>query len=175
MKTNIKTLAIAIALAGTAATASANVVGPSHLGNLSGKAIAIGNSFASGAAINDIYTFDIHPLSSAAGTAVTLNYNLFPGFNTFISNFNIAFLDSSNTVIVQDAPTHVGDTTLNISALLNAGTNYQFRVTGIATGTLGGSYGGALAAAPVPEAETWAMLLAGLGLLGFMASRRMPV
>lgn len=27
-------------------------------------------------------------------------------------------------------------------------------------------------AAPVPEADTWAMLLAGLGLLGFMARRR---
>jgi MYXO-CTERM domain-containing protein len=29
-----------------------------------------------------------------------------------------------------------------------------------------------IAAAPVPEADTWAMLLAGLGLVGFMARRR---
>ena len=29
-------------------------------------------------------------------------------------------------------------------------------------------------AAPVPEPETWAMLLAGLGLVGFMARRRKP-
>jgi MYXO-CTERM domain-containing protein len=29
-----------------------------------------------------------------------------------------------------------------------------------------------LTAAPVPEAETWAMMLAGLGLLGFMARRK---
>jgi hypothetical protein len=28
--------------------------------------------------------------------------------------------------------------------------------------------------APVPEAETWAMMLAGLGLVGFMARSRTP-
>jgi hypothetical protein len=45
-------------------------------------------------------------------------------------------------------------------------------VLGTTTGTLGGSYGGALAAVAVPEAETYAMMLAGLGLVGFMVSRR---
>ena len=29
-----------------------------------------------------------------------------------------------------------------------------------------------LSVSPVPEAQTWAMLVAGLGLLGFMARRR---
>jgi hypothetical protein len=29
-----------------------------------------------------------------------------------------------------------------------------------------------IAAAPVPEAETYAMMLAGLGLVGFMVARR---
>jgi hypothetical protein len=29
-----------------------------------------------------------------------------------------------------------------------------------------------ITAAPVPEAETYAMMLAGLGLVGFMARRR---
>ena len=35
-----------------------------------------------------------------------------------------------------------------------------------------GSYAGNIAIAPVPEPETYAMLLAGLGLLGFSARRR---
>jgi len=39
-------------------------------------------------------------------------------------------------------------------------------------GTAGGIYAGALSAQAVPEAETYAMLLAGLGLVGFMVSRR---
>jgi hypothetical protein len=31
---------------------------------------------------------------------------------------------------------------------------------------------GTIAAAPVPEASTYGMMMAGLGLVGFMASRR---
>ena len=65
------------------------------------------------------------------------------------------------------------DYTLSLSAMLPAATGYRFVVSGNVTGTLGGSYGGVLAAAPVPEPETWAMLLAGLGLVGFSARRRM--
>ena len=37
---------------------------------------------------------------------------------------------------------------------------------------LGGSYGGVLQALPVPEPETYFMMLVGLGVMGFMARRR---
>jgi hypothetical protein len=42
------------------------------------------------------------------------------------------------------------------------------------SGVTGGSasYGGNLVAAPIPEPETYAMMLAGLGVIGFLASRR---
>jgi hypothetical protein len=35
-----------------------------------------------------------------------------------------------------------------------------------------GSFGGAVMLAPVPEPATYGLMLAGLGLLGFMARRR---
>jgi hypothetical protein len=48
---------------------------------------------------------------------------------------------------------------------------YQLKVSGT---TVGGqaSYGGNIVATPVPEPETYAMLLAGLGVVGFLARRR---
>jgi hypothetical protein len=164
---------LALALAGAmGSAAAASAVGPGYLGNLTGQSISIGNGFAAGALINDLYTFDILPQSATAGTAVTISLD-FGGQTAFaISNFKIAFEDSANNVITfNDTPVN---NALSISANLPAASGYQFVVTGDATGTLGGSYGGALAAvaASVPEAKTYGMMLAGLGLVGFVVYRR---
>ncbi|MEK7708235.1 MAG: FxDxF family PEP-CTERM protein, partial [Pseudomonadota bacterium] len=42
-----------------------------------------------------------------------------------------------------------------------------------ATGGQFASYAGTMNISPIPEPETYAMLLAGLGLIGFSARRRM--
>jgi hypothetical protein len=55
-------------------------------------------------------------------------------------------------------------------APLLAGT-YRFDVAGTTTSGAG-SYAVAVSLAPVPEPETYAMMLAGLGLMGFIARRR---
>jgi hypothetical protein len=55
---------------------------------------------------------------------------------------------------------------------LDAG-SYSIMVTGLADGTHGGTYGIDLTTAtPMPEPSTYAMLLGGLGLIGFIARRR---
>lgn len=153
---------------------SAAAVGPGYLGNLSGQSFSIGSSFSPSSVINDVYTFDILPLASVAGTAVTVNLDIpsFSGTEFAISNFGVEFRDASNNLIASDFQTSSTDYTVEIAADLAAGSGYQFIVSGKVTGTLGGSYGGALAAAPVPEPRDWLMMLAGLGLVGFVAARR---
>lgn len=51
--------------------------------------------------------------------------------------------------------------------------SYFLKITGVADGTHGGVYGLDLTqATPMPEPSTYAMLLGGLGVVGFIARRR---
>ena len=50
--------------------------------------------------------------------------------------------------------------------------NYYLQVNGTLVSDAGASFGGAVMMAPVPEPETYGMMLGGLGLLGFLARRR---
>jgi hypothetical protein len=50
--------------------------------------------------------------------------------------------------------------------------NYYIKVSGNLVGNTGASFGGAVMLAPVPEPETYGMMLGGLGVLGFLARRR---
>lgn len=62
------------------------------------------------------------------------------------------------------------------SAYNLAAGDYYYKVTGTATGSLGGVFALTSTTAPVavvPEADSYAMMLAGLGMLGLMAKRRM--
>ena len=55
--------------------------------------------------------------------------------------------------------------------MLGAG-DYILEIRGDVVGTAGGSYSGVLNVSPVPEAGETAMLLLGVGLIGFVAARR---
>jgi hypothetical protein len=50
--------------------------------------------------------------------------------------------------------------------------DYTLKIGGNSVGQGGGFYSVAAVTVPVPEPETWAMLLAGLGLVGFAVRRR---
>lgn len=97
---------------------------------------------------------------------------------------NVISLSNVNNVIftafnlyenaVKIATGLVGGTTSFLS--FNGGAtpgNYQLEVAGFKMAPrLSGSYAGNISIAPVPEPEIYAMLLAGLGLIGFSARRR---
>ena len=50
--------------------------------------------------------------------------------------------------------------------------DYYLQVSGELVSDAGASFGGAVALAPVPEPETYGLMLGGLGVLGFLAHRR---
>ena len=57
------------------------------------------------------------------------------------------------------------------SLSLSAG-SYTAKVSGMGAGTIGGLYTFSAISAPVPEANTLTLMLAGFGLVGFMSYRR---
>jgi len=61
-------------------------------------------------------------------------------------------------------------TGLDFTALTSG--DYFMKVSGTGVGSSGGTYGVDLTVSPVPEAETYSMMLLGLGLMGFIARRR---
>ncbi len=119
---------------------------------------------------SDTYTFDL-TTTSAVGSGIT-NIPLYLNFGSInisydINSLNLAVFDSSNTMVAD-----VNSDPLLFNGLLSAGNGYSLKVTGTATGNMGGLYTLGMVAAPVPEADAWAMMGAGLGLLGWRFARR---
>lgn len=145
-----------------------------NLGDLSGNTFNLFNSFGSpgsfGLSFDDTYVFDLSQAAQTGGTSVTFAVN-FGGNGLALSNMTFTLLDSAFNVLGSDSQALSGNT-LSVNSLLGPGIGYRFVVTGDVTGNLGGSYSGLVAAVPVPEAETWALMLAGLGLVSLMARRR---
>jgi len=128
-------------------------------------------------AFSDHFLFNLDH-TFEAGASVTSSY--VKGKDVQITGFNIVQYGTSESDIIKTvygvnelATNGVGKKdwwTLDTSWLV-AG-NYYLEVTGNVLGANGGSYSADLNVAAVPEPETYAMLLGGLGLVGFVARRR---
>jgi hypothetical protein len=139
-----------------------------HLGTLgAGETYLSGSSTSNVLVANgsflDIYNFSLVSLSDFDADATTLNFRRFQINNT---TFGYTLFDSANTVL------STGNSSSGFSLSSLASGPYYLEVSGFATGANGGLYNGALTVTPVPEPETFAMLLAGLGLMGTIARRR---
>jgi hypothetical protein len=141
----------------------------------------IGNTVAAVAghstvSFDDIYTFSVPAanLGDPSGTYTVghtkigkvTSDNLSIGDITF---FSVDALGGHHTIA-----TDFGGGDFSPSVTLTSGA-YGFEITGnTLLSNKGGSYGGnlSLTLTPVPEPETYGMLLVGLGLLGFTARRK---
>ena len=112
--------------------------------------------------------------SVAAPATITLLDN-FTNFS-LISSLNATLFNSAAVAVYAGTPNTpvVGSSFQNLTPFSLAAGSYDLHIGGNVLA--GGFYSGKLAlnstAMPIPEPETYAMILAGLGLMGFVARRR---
>lgn len=119
--------------------------------------------FKAAGVFSDTWAFDITVPTFSSGWAIT--HEISTLFS--IGSFAVSLTGPTGTYLLPGTPNaKVGEGTFT------PGT-WFFTVSGVATGSQGGAYSFAAVTQPVPEPETYAMLLAGLGLVGAVARRRM--
>lgn len=154
--------AAAIACAATGASAATYLMGDvTAAGGFSFDSSSLSGSFS------DTYVFSIADLSDLS-ISVT---NAFTTSNGKIASF--AGLLSGPGL----AGSALGLTTIGKMQVLSGdlstamGGEYTLTLSGSAMGT--GYYGGVASVSPVPEPETYGLMLAGLGAIAFVARRRL--
>jgi hypothetical protein len=172
MKKNTQSVLAAVLLAGAAF--SANAADASHTTKavvLNAGASAFSGSFSAGLAQNtfaDKFSFSVSgasklvaDLTSTAPAAAGLDIT---GFNLYATGGTLVYSGKKISTGYLD------NWKLN-GPVLAAG-SYYLEVDGKVNSAAAGSFSGNIRVAAVPEPETYAMLLAGLGLIGFTAARR---
>ena len=143
-----------VALAAVLAVSSIPVLAVStDLGALNGDSEGFGNFFTSGAGVfSDTFTFSIGSAQTVSGMTGSSG----------IGAFGLVLLDSMGDTLATDT------TPASFSFALGAG-SYALNFVGFSAAP-GSFYGGSVSA--VPEPETYALMLAGLGIIGFIGARR---
>lgn len=179
MKLQVLTLVAGLAMTGSAYAVTA--LNHTHTGPITGNIIT--SSFGAGetfvdafsvaavGTINHSLTFNINTNLYAGSGVSDIPLDLTYGYFTLnilnINNLSAKIFDSNNilyaTFMQNGDANHL---TLPSSSYFAVG-DYTLKIGGDATGTSGGMYTVAAVTVPVPEPETWAMLLVGLGLVGF--------
>jgi hypothetical protein len=176
IKNSMKLTVVAAMLAGMSVGANATTTG---LGTVTTAPTTFGGTvLGSGVAFSDIFTFDASQSNantsfSVVDVPLTVGGTNFDGILTGLSLFSAGangIVGGGDDTLLRSSTSTGGDSlTLNYDQPLS-GASF-ITVTGLSNGSAGAIYAGAMAAA-VPEPETYAMLLAGLGLMGAVVRRR---
>jgi len=157
-------------------TETGTMANPYDIGTLDASFSSVFVTLAAAGAFSEFATFTVpagfNMVNAAANTyALSITLPLPIGLVTIgsISMFNMDIVGGSPAVPGSTfAMLGEGGSVLNLGLLPGS---YHLHFTGMVNGA-GGQYSAAINAVPIPEPETYAMMLAGLGALGFLARRR---
>lgn len=123
-----------------------------------------------GAVVNDNFTFSLSAASSVESNVTTFLGNLTPAFyGIYTSGLDSLVGTADDQLVVGHGFTSISTSQFDTLA---AG-SYHFKVFGLSNAALSAyAISASATALPVPEPETYAMLLAGLGMIGFIGARR---
>lgn len=159
------------------AAASLTATVPAMAASYSFGELSVGETFTQGSTLfsggtTDTFSFTLESAGSLLTEGATVAFSFFN--LTFDGIFNsVSLLNGSNQVVATGSITNSGKGFSLAAANLSGGGAYTLSVTGIATGTGGAAnYAVAGAVSPVPEPESYAMMLAGLAVMGAIARKR---
>jgi hypothetical protein len=148
--------------------------------------VIYGNSFAtaaSGTTFFDDYIFTI-PAGNVNSIATSVNLDSILGITNLQARIYTGSVHQTGTVVpgtlieawgtsLNYSPSvTIASVFLNPADVLSAGT-YTLQIKGLVSGLAGGSYSGVLnVATPVPEPESYGLLIGGLIMMGFVSRKR---
>jgi hypothetical protein len=176
----LRALALAAGLvisSGASATVNLNLIDGTNLGNFGAPTMWSESFSVSGTGtIQHSLAFTITENLYAGSGVFDIPLEIpFGSFTLSILNINgltAEIFDSSNTSYATFVQAGDADHLTLPTATYFAADNYTLKIGGTATGTNGAMYTIAAVTAPVPEPEAWAMLLAGLGLVGLRVRQK---
>ena len=163
-------IALAVTLGLTAGAANASTTWSGFSANATGYDAIFGNDNIVGS-FSDSFLFKSPIAAPNAGGAIAVTGYGIKGITTQFATFSL--VDTNGGAIIASGSFLPGPiSTFNFSNL-NSTDIYSLNVAGdLMPGISHGSYTGSVSIDPVPEASEWAMMASGLGLFGFIASRR---
>jgi hypothetical protein len=140
------------------------------LGTVSDGSYGFGRSLNFGETFTDYVNFDLDTSADVSSFIKSFDMSIF-GFDLIgLDNFSTG-LERLGTGGSYSSIAALTSSPASFDDLLSPGA-YRFAIAGTASGFFGGLYRGTLHVAAVPEADTWVMLLMGLGLVAYQLRRK---
>jgi hypothetical protein len=172
-KSLIAAIVFASASLGSTGAMAKDITTPPQALDLVGTSAFFGDSFDinnMGNTFADHFTFSVSGIPANLDAVVS---SISRSAATGLDITGLSLFTGTGTTVATGASLHSGaiDVWTLTSNNLAVG-SYYLQVSGTMLSNTSGNFGGAVMLAPVPEPATYGMMLAGLGVLGFMAARR---